>query len=50
MYAYEYDTEQAALLEGLQSNLLKLSAGTAAAVVLLSILLSRMLTGRSAPC
>ena len=44
VYAYEYDTEQAALLEGLQSNLLKLSAGIAAAVVLLSILLSRMLT------
>ena len=35
VYAYEYDTEQAALLEGLQSNLLKLSAGIAAAVVLL---------------
>ena len=44
VYAYEYDTEQATLLEGLQSNLLKLSAGIAAAVVLLSILLSRMLT------
>ena len=44
VYAYEYDTEQAELLEGLQSNLLKLSAGIAAAVVLLSILLSRMLT------
>ena len=44
VYAYEYDTEQAALLEGLQSNLLKLSAGIAAAVVLLSILLSQMLT------
>ena len=25
VYAYEYDTEQAALLEGLQSNLLQLS-------------------------
>ena len=34
VYAYEYDTEQATLLEGLQSNLLKLSAGIAAAVVL----------------
>ncbi len=44
VYAYEYDTEQAALLEGLQSNLLKLSAGIAAAVVLLSSCLSRMLT------
>ena len=44
VYAYEYDTEQAELLEGLQSNLLKLSAGIAAAVVLLSFILSRMLT------
>ena len=26
VYAYEYDTEQAALLEGLQENLLRLSA------------------------
>ena len=44
VYAYEYDTEQVELLEGLQSNLLKLSAGIAAAVVLLSFILSRMLT------
>lgn len=44
VYAYEYDIEQAELLEGLQSNLLKLSAGIAAAVVLLSFILSRMLT------
>ena len=44
VYAYEYDTERAELLEGLQSNLLKLSAGIAAAVVLLSFILSRMLT------
>ena len=44
VYAYEYDTEQAELLEGLQSNLLELSAGIAAAVVLLSFILSRMLT------
>ena len=44
VYAYEYDTEQAELLDGLQSNLLKLSAGIAAAVVLLSFILSRMLT------
>ena len=44
VYAYEYDTEQAELLEGLQSNLLKLSAVIAAAVVLLSFILSRMLT------
>ena len=44
VYAYEYDTEQAELLEGLQSNLLKLSAGSAAAVVRLSFILSRRLT------
>ena len=44
VYAYEYDTEQAALLEGLQSNLLRLSAGIAVAVLCLSGLLSRVLT------
>ena len=44
VYAYEYDTEQAALLEGLQTNLMRLSVGIALAVVLLSVLLSRMLT------
>ncbi len=46
VYAYEYDTEQAALLEGLQSNLLKLSGIIALAVAMLSVLLSRMLTGK----
>ena len=44
VYAYEYDTEQAALLEGLQSNLLKLSGIIALSVVVLSFILSRMLT------
>ncbi len=44
VYAYEYDTEQAALLEGLQSNLLRLSAVIGAAVLVLSVLLSQMLT------
>ena len=44
VYAYEYDTEQAALLEGLQSNLLRLSAVIGVAVLVLSVLLSRMLT------
>ena len=44
VYAYEYDTEQAALLEGLQSNLLRLSAGIAVVVLCLSGLLSRALT------
>ena len=44
VYAYEYDTEQAALLEGLQGNLLRLSAGIAVVVLCLSGLLSRALT------
>jgi len=44
VYAYEYDTEQAALLEGLQENLLRLSAIIGATVLVLSLLLSRMLT------
>ena len=44
VYAYEYDTEQAELLEGLQSNLLKLSGIIALSVVALSFILSRMLT------
>ena len=44
VYAYEYDTEQAELLEGLQSNLLKLSGIIALSVVVLSFILSRMLT------
>ena len=44
VYAYEYDREQAALLEGLQGNLLRLSAGIAVVVLCLSGLLSRALT------
>ncbi len=44
VYAYEYDTEQAALLSGLQENLLRLSAFTGAAVLLLSLLLSARLS------
>ena len=44
VYAYEYDTEQGALLEGLQDNLLRLSAMIGAAVWLLSIVLSRVMT------
>ena len=44
VYAYEYDTEQAALLEGLQSNLLRLSAGIAVVTLCLSGLLSQALT------
>ena len=44
VYAYEYDTEQAALLEGLQENLLRLSAMIGVAVLALSLILSRVLT------
>ncbi len=44
VYAYEYDTDQAALLAGLQSNLLRLSAVIGVVVLLLSGLLSRALT------
>ena len=44
VYAYEYDPEQAALLRGLQENLLRLSAFTGAAVLLLSLLLSARLS------
>ena len=44
VYAYEYDTEQAALLEGLQDNLLRLSAMIGVSVVVLSMILSRVLT------
>ena len=42
--AYEYDTEQGALLEGLQGNLLRLSVGIGAAVLVLSGILSAALT------
>ena len=48
VYAYEYDTEQAALLEGLQSNLLRLSAGIAVATLCISGLLSLALTRKIA--
>ena len=48
VYAYEYDTEQAALLEGLQANLLRLSAIIGAAVLVLSGVLSRALTRKMA--
>ena len=44
VYAYEYDTEQAALLNGLQENLLRLSAVIAVVVLVLSLVLSRALT------
>ncbi|SFP21896.1 Signal transduction histidine kinase [Oscillibacter sp. PC13] len=44
VYAYEYDTEQAALLEGLQGNLMRLSIFIGVVVLGLSVLLSRALT------
>ena len=44
VYAYEYDTEQAALLEGLQENLLRLSAGVGVVALVLSGIISRALT------
>lgn len=46
VYAYEYDKEQATLLESLQTNLLTISAMVLCFAVMLSILLSRALTRR----
>ena len=43
---YEEDTEQAVLLQGVQSNLRTLSIGIAALVLVLSMIFSRALTGR----
>ena len=44
VYAYEYDRTQAALLEGMQGNLLRLSAVVGAVVLGLSIIMSASLT------
>jgi signal transduction histidine kinase len=44
VYAYEYDTEQAALLSGLQETLLRLSAVAGGLVLVLSLVLSKALT------
>lgn len=44
VYAYEYDTEQAALLRGFQSNLRNMSIVVALLVLALSVVLSRALT------
>ncbi len=46
VYAYEYDTEQAALLRSLKNTLLRISGAVLVAVMLLSVLLSRVLTRR----
>ena len=48
VYAYEYDTEQAALLLGLQKNLLRISVVIAALALAVSTLLSRIITRRFA--
>ncbi len=44
VYAYEYDTQQAELLTGLQETLLRLSAVVGALVLVLSLVLSKALT------
>jgi len=46
VYAYEYDLEQAMLLRSLQTNLMRISGAVLIAVVVLSLLLSRVLTRR----
>jgi len=46
VYAYEYDTEQAALLEGFQSNIQRLSVMIVGLVLVFSTIMSRALTGQ----
>ena len=46
VYTYEYDTKQADILKGFQSNLMRISFLVALAVIGLSVLLSRMLTAQ----
>ena len=46
VYVYEYDTQQAALLETLSSNLLSISIGVALLVLTLSAAVSRSITRR----
>ena len=46
VYVYDYDRLQAELLQGLQRSLLSISLGVGAVVLTLSILLSKLLTGR----
>lgn len=43
---YEEDTEQATLLQGVQTNLRSLSIGIAAVVLVMSVVFSKALTGR----
>ena len=44
VYAYEYDTEEAALLVGFQNNIFRLSCMIGGAVLVFSVLMSRALT------
>ena len=46
IYVYEYDTQQAALLENLQANLLSISVGVGLLVLTLSAAVSRSITRR----
>ena len=46
VYAYEYDTDQAALLKGFQTNLMRMSVLVGVIVLVLSAVLSRALTGK----
>lgn len=46
VFLYEEDTEQAALLQGVQSNLGSMSLAIGAIVLIVSLMFSRMLTGR----
>ena len=46
VYVYEYDTQQAALLQNLQDNLLSISIGVALLVLTLSAAVSRSITRR----
>lgn len=46
VYAYEYDTEQASLLEGFQANIQRLSVMIAALVLLFTVAMSKSLTGQ----
>lgn len=46
VYAYEYDTDQAALLKGFQTNLMRMSVLVGLLVLVLSAVLSRALTGK----
>ncbi len=46
VYVYEYDVQQGALLDTLQSNLLSISAGVGAVVLTVSLVLSKAITSR----